>query len=195
MNKYFFIKNEYITKFVISFILLCLFGLYKIALFLFLIFVFILFFMRKRNFFISDLRLAEPDLVLSPISGVLLHLSKRDNFTKLVFRIYFYNCSGIYLPMNGEVVNTSTNKAELVNKRGLEFAISTKSLFSKKNDVFLVIPGDRGVVGGLVGHLPLGGKVTLEIPSHCEVMIKKGDRVLSSRTIIAKISDELRKHS
>lgn len=192
MNKYFFIKNEYIKKFAIAFIILCLFGLYKTAFVLILIFASILFILRQRHFAINDLRLAEPDLILSPVSGVLVHVSKREELTKLIFRVNVYNSAGIYLPVNGEIANTTENKVFITNKKGHGFSITAKGFFSVNKVHLFVIPGDRGVVGGLLGHITLGGKVTLEIPSQCEVMIKKGDRVLSSQTIIAKTTDEIR---
>jgi hypothetical protein len=67
--------------------------------------------------------------------------------------------------------------------------LRTKGHFEINKGRVFVSPGDKGVIGGLLGYFPWGGAVYLEIPLHCKVIIKEGGRVFASQTIIAKLKD------
>ena len=189
MNKYFFVLNEKIKKIILIIFVLLILGFYSIAFPLILIFSFYLLLFRKINIVIKDIRLAESNILLSPISGTFLRSITKDSETLLVFKMNFYNNYGIYLPLNAEITDFSEGVIHFHNKLNQNYSISTRGYFFMNKAKVLVSAGDKGVVGGLLGHFPFGGKVYLEIPSHCDVIMKPGERVYSSQTILAKLKD------
>jgi len=189
MNKYFFIKNEFIRKFALTIFILIIFGMYSIASIVSLLLAIYLVLFRKRNLRIKDIRLSEEKLLLSPVSGIFEKEITTESTKTLVFKMKFYNSYGLYLPFSGEVLNTKEGLLTFQNKSNEKYSLKADGLFSINKIKYFVTAGDKGVIGGLLGYFPIGGKVYLEIPSHYDVLMKNGDRVFSSQSIMAKIKE------
>ena len=153
------------------------------ALFLFLVY-------RKQINFTSR-RALDDNLILSPVSGKLVEVQAGPESVKLQIKTGILDDYGIMMPFQGEVVNynlleTGEQELEVVSTK-IEFPkiYSNKAVIGKKR--IFVRAGDKASSSAYIGYQTLGGKVSVEIPKECEVLVKPGDKLLSSQTILASI--------
>lgn len=153
------------------------------AVFLFLVY-------RKQINFTSR-RALDDNLILSPISGKLIDINTSGESLTLQIRTGIFDDYGIMMPFQGEVVNYN-----LLESGDEEFEVASKKIeFTKINlnkavigrKQIFVRAGDKASSSAYIGYQTLGGKVSVEIPKGCEILVKPGDKLLSSQTILASI--------
>lgn len=202
MNRFAFISNDIVKKLVLAFLVCWFFGFGTLAFIIFLVTasLFALFRRKKRD--ANDLRLAEGALLMAPVNGKFCGYEDLGDTKRLKFKIGLFNCYGFFMPTNGEILNYKESveasnsifkpyksEVEMVDKNSNHY----KFLFHCFNISFrpkvLVRSGDKGKIGGLIGFFPFGGKVFLEIPSVCDVVLNEKDRMISSYTVVAKVKE------
>lgn len=157
----------------------------------------ILFLYRKKQVDFAEHRALEDNLILSPVSGVFEEIYEKNNSKRIVIRMYPWDSYGIYMPFYGQVNNfyhKSTQRTFGNSKTVLEIGsnlvkkvkLKIKTNFFNK-PIFHIASGDRASRGAFLGYFPLGGKILVEVPVECDILIKKGDKVLSQQTILASI--------
>ena len=204
MNKYFFINNEIITKLFILFIAMILFGFYQLALIEILLCSFLGFLFRNKEMNLNDIRLSEKSLLISPVSGRYMQKTETSDSAVVNFEISLIDGYGLYMPVNGEILDFQESilnhknflkpyRCELLiqDKSQLDYKIIINGLSSIFRPRIYVRAGDKGRIGGLLGFIPFGGKVSLEIPTHCEVVMSNYDKIISSQTVIGKVEERV----
>lgn len=187
----FFIDNKYIFR---SFIFLCILWM---ASFYLVFFVFLLLFIgvfwifRVRKF---DHRLAEnleKMNIMSPITGKLQNFWTDDEKSSWELKNRFLDTYGVYGPCQSlEVIDCEMqersgiftlksyhNILKVKSLEGIEFTIILQSRFSFIRPAVYVQSGDIVLFGGLLGYLPFGGKVVIEVPLRCDLSVKVGDKL------------------
>lgn len=208
MNKYMFISSEITTKAFFISIVLWFFSLYLI-LFLFWTFLIATFFLfRIKQFDISDKRFIESNVITSPVTGTFVEERLTAENKVLVFKIYPWQNYGIHMPVNGEFLdyfvsseplnflkfaslklNVYKVESTIKLKLGSKIKMSFVSILKIKKANLFTRGGDRGVLGSIMGYLPFGGDVIIEVPLESEVLVKQGDKVLSFQTILGSIRE------
>lgn len=125
---------------------------------------------------------------------------------------------GIVAPFTSEVKNFKKNRGEALfrwAKKDLPIAINDKSHPSYDNKFYSfedkkgqeigiefvrcslglsskvwVLPGDRVRGRAHIGYFPFGGSVFLYLPNYFEILVNKGETLISGETIIAGIPDQ-----
>lgn len=202
MTKFLFLRSETITRLLILNFVFVIFGFYKLFFYIFIVSSLIFFLFRKRRRKVNDILSPDQSLILSPISGQLIDIEYASTHMTLIFKIGIFQGFGIYMPIDGEIID-HREKVEshgnilkpylsevLFQDKALnKFKITTNCIHPLLKPNLLVGSGDRARIGGTLGYFPFGGKVSLEIPKNCDVIIGKNDRLLSSQTAVAKIKE------
>ncbi len=196
MTKYFFLTSSFIKKSILLLLICWYFALYSVFFLLLLYLGLALYFFRRTKVDFSGKRIVEPNIIASPVSGKFIRSFDRDGKKILELQVAPWKSFGVYLPISSEVINY---KSSLEDKKGiftvLKSKVSTEVTLQLSSFVGFITPkvfvreGDRGITGGLMGYLPFGGKVVIELPSDCNILLKSGDKVLSSRTLLASFKE------
>ena len=202
MNKYTFIKSETLSRIGILTFVSWLFGFTFISFLIALVTTGLCFLFRRRQIDLSELRLSEELLVMSPISGKNLHHNKIEN--QLSLKMKLSSGFGVYMPITGEVTDF---KEEFVKKnRFITSYASSLTLEDGQNNIFVlsftsklhyfrpriaVRAGDRGKLGATIGYLPFGGNVLLDFDDKSKVTFQAKDRLIATQTVVANIEEKV----
>lgn len=206
MNKYFFAKSDLITKLILLVFALWFFS-FKTLLgvtFVFCLPLFYIFRQKKMN--VLEKRTVEDNILLSPVTGKFVGEIERNGKKQLLLKVGFLDGFGIYFPFCGDVdfyfedvkpykwggffkLNRSKVQTKIKSKNNKKIKLKFKSLMDLNKAVVHVRGGDRGLSGALLGYLPFGGKVVIEMPIDSKVLVKKGDKLFSTQTLLANLKE------
>ncbi len=200
MSKFFLVPSKYIKRAIYLLILLWLFGFNLLFLWLLIVFSLVFFMFRKKSVDLASKRSINKNIIASPVNGKFIGFDNNENSKILKFRVYPWHNYGLYLPIEGEILGSidhskpgleqeKSNFTLLKSKLGKEIKIYYDSFLHLLSPRVFIKEGDRGIVGGLYGYLPFGGEVIVELPAECEILIKKGDNVISTQTLLASFKE------
>jgi hypothetical protein len=207
MNKYFFIGNDNLTKLFLLLIVLWLFSFQMILALVVVLALPILFLFRRKNINLLEKRIVEDDIILSPVSGKYIGHNEKNGKLQLLVRTNPWHGFGVYFPMNGDVdfyfedskaykflgilgMNRTKVQTVIKSKLGENVKLKFKSKFGLNKADVHIRSGDRGLSGSLLGYLPFGGKIVIEMPIDSKVLVKSGDRVSSAQTLLASFKEK-----
>jgi hypothetical protein len=207
MSKYFFIGNDTLTKLLLLVIALWLFSFQTILGFVIVVSLPLLFIFRRKNINLLEKRVVEDNIVLSPISGQFIGEINKNGKLQLLINIKPWRGFGVYFPLKGDIdhyyedtktykllgiINLKRTKVQtLIKSKGnQDIKLKFKSNLNLNKAAIHVRSGDRGISGALLGYLPFGGKVVIELPMDSKVLVKSGDRVSSTQTLLASFKDK-----
>ena len=185
-----FIGYDKITKATLIGIVLWFLSFYLILCLWFLFVIFIIFLFRKKRFDLNRKRILEPNIINSPVSGVVSHISTSEEKVEIVIRSSPFNHYGVYLPISSLVESRKIDKNEIeiiLVADTQKISLKHTSLLNSFKGVLYVNSGDRGMLGANIGYLPFGGKTVIELPKRSVILIKEGDKVESFQTLLSKI--------
>ncbi len=203
MNKYFFISNKTLKKLSLALFCLWFFGFYKLLLILVILIVLYLLLYRKRFTDLHERKFLSRDILIAPISSFVNRVSENH----ILFCSSFYHGFGVYFPTIAEVENIDRieeekeifnilklkrTRTEIILKTKQELRIKMvleNSFMMPKGEVFIDI-GDKATVGALMGYLPFGSKVAIELNNKIKISVKEKDYVSSTQTVIAHIKED-----
>lgn len=145
----------------------------------------IFFLFRRKQIDFTARRALDNNLVLSPVSGTVHDVDG----TQLVLKINLLDDYGFFMPFYGEVKTYLKEKDRSIVEfcsHQIEFAKFSFPKGALEPRVY-IDSGDKASAGAFLGYFPFGSKVTLELPENCEILVKKGDILQSSQTILASI--------
>lgn len=205
MNKYTFLSDESLKRFALTLFVFLLFELNILAFLNIITLIVLIILFRRQVRETNDIRLAEGGgILLSPLNGKFIGVEslKDKKIKRLTFKIDLLSSYGIFMPLNAEIIDytesvepvrgllkTYRSEVQIQDKNLNQYCLLFQGLNILPRPYILVRSGDKGRVGGLMGHFPFGGEVFLEIPDTCEVVLKENDRVSSYQTVIAKVKE------
>ena len=164
-------------------------------------------FRKSKNEY--HLEISHPQgMVFSPIHGKLVEIKKGmihptlgGKFWELNFKIPFGGETGLYLPLEGEIMDMVLSKDNslkgtdginypsllIKSREKVSMGLSFRPGYLGLAPQFFVNSGDRGKASANFGFFPLGGRVLLYLPGNCEILVKKNSIVSPGENFIAKI--------
>lgn len=130
---------------------------------------------------------------LAPVNGEVKEISSNNQhptfpgkqFKKITFLMSLTSSYGIYLPLNAKINFVNNNELIFDNKLASSVIIQTKARFSFLKPKLWVRPGDLGMVQSCIGILPAGGEVSLYISEKDDILVKVGDKVVATQTLLS----------
>lgn len=199
MNRFLFLKSEFIKKFLLFVVALWIFGFFKIILGLLLVAIIICFLFRRKKVIINDIRQAEVQLLHAPVSGRVKSIKKNPITTEVIIQSSLLKGFGIYMPLGGEITDTkqcAPSEAKFYqkirtiiyikgkNQQQFKLSITTLGLFKPR---IFVKPGDRGRLGAEIGHMSFFAGINFQISNDYALIPKQGDFLDSSQSVLAKM--------
>lgn len=207
MMKRFFLKKDFVIKFVL--LTIVFFLILDISLFIYWILLMssLIFFFRRNIVTYKNSLSNAVDIVLSPVTGRVTGLLKDNDGNQFIkIRMHTFGPYGLFLPYSSEIQmrqNFSGKKlwrgskeikpnsdaerflVEFKNKLGHITSVEVFScVFSGKPDVWLVA-GDRGRSTACFGYIPFGGSVLVKVPQGSNLLINENEKVRAGFTILA----------
>ncbi len=165
---------------------------------------FVAFFFRDPDRLIP----ADPNAVVSPADGKVIRIQgEADGSTRLSIFLSVFNVHVNRAPIEGTIVSqdyrpgkffiASDERASVQNeqlvitirgKRQLSFALIAGIV--ARRIVPWKRPGDAVNKGDRIALIRFGSRVDMILPENCSLLAKKGDRVLSGKSIIARWKEE-----
>lgn len=182
--KFFISKSQVWTISLMTLVLLFFFSVWILLLF-FLIIAIFLFTHRKNDLFLRGNISNTSSLFYSPVNGVVRNVTddKIKIFTNPLQE------GGVYSPATLEVSSIDKQGLTLTNDENVKIRISFfKLIYSRQATIWLEVM-DRAKCGACIGFQPYGGIIEVVLDSNTNILIKKGDKVKASHTIIAEIKD------
>ena len=204
MNSRFYIQNNIFKK---NLYLLVLFYLFIPSFFYiyFCLFTVFLFLHRRKSVDLALLRTFDSNIIISPVTGVIDKITKENSSFKIEIKVGLFDSYGIFMPFSGDIINYTEEKSlrsilnifdkEIILKKmklksknsdHLDLEVNSSKKYLRKAHLFLR-SGDLASQGALIGYLPLGGKIAIEIANQSDVLVKEGDIVSSCQTLIASM--------
>ncbi len=209
-----YLPSIFNSLFAFLILLFLLFGLKKIALLLFLIYIIIYVILRKGNFDFRESSVSTKGVIFSPCNGKIISIEKIDShdyfgqeLTEIQIAIPWWKEMGIYLPLSCEIsdlkilkgrsfyrytVASTAIKSGLgkglnlnLDNRGEKIGIALYKCRLGLWPELLVMPGDIGGRRVNIGYFPFGGTVILYLPKKYEILVKKNDDLNVAESIIA----------
>lgn len=159
---------------------------------------------KKINKFLIEK--TDDSLLFSPITG-RVSIKQHEDYQLISMRTSFLKGFDIIMPLNGEVsdykeVVTPRKLWKLVLFKKVELDLHIKSLAVGEvklrvtrtgvlfhPEIWLRI-GDRAFLGSILGYLPFGGKLSLEIKNDMKVLLKNHDNAEALVTLIASMRND-----
>lgn len=176
------------------------FGLTLLALFCFILLLFVAFFFRDPGREIP----ADPDSIVSPADGRVIKIEKMDSgLTRISIFLSVFDVHVNRAPIGGKLVRqtyhpgrfhlafddrASVENERLVltiqNERRVTFSliagIVARRIIPWIKEGELVTKGDR------IALIRFGSRVDIDLPEDCELAVEKGDRVRGGSSTIAR---------
>jgi phosphatidylserine decarboxylase len=219
MMRWFFLeKDDFWKAVLLTFVVLSLFPI-SIFIVWMLTFISILLLFRKPKINYKDSLSNATDIFLSPATGVVIDVHsevenpithKKTHTVKIA--VPLQGPFGLYLPYSSKVnfydeqegkkiwrrdkkpVDLSVIKKQnivLENKLGNVSTIQVlRCPLGGRPDIW-IRPGDKGRSAANFGYMPFGGSILLSLPSDGDILVKKGDKVVSGETVIAGLKGTL----
>ena len=207
MSKYIFLDQEVLTRSLILIVVLFVLGFFKTAIFLILFVIVIFSLFRRKDINLFELRSIGRNIILAPFSGVLSEFKQTEaDCSELIFKMGLFDGFGLYFPTIAEVENVQESKESItlmgflncfyykteitfINKLNETFTLEIQSrIFFPRPHVFLQV-GDKGTLGALLGYIPFGGKVVLNLKGVDGLQVQPKSRVASCQTVIASLKE------
>lgn len=218
MKSFFIKKNRLIKILLMTLVVLNFFN--YILIILWCLFVFLYFVIHRKNKIdFKEVLNIDPDVILSPIDGVVEEIiyNINDEFhgvsgTKVRFNMTHLNRPGILLPVGGSILNKEDYDGKTFFRYGSNLNFSNGyhrsniTIKTKQEKIiyleFLkcpfgmnartwIQPGDKGKLASCIGFVPLGGTALMTVPSDSELFIKVGDKVTAGATVISGLKDKI----
>ncbi len=211
-----YLPAKFNTFAIIFFLIVWIFGFYKILLVSFLIYIFLYTILHKNRNDFRDDPVSTKGVIFSPVNGKIIHIERNvshgffgDNLIEIQIMIPWWREMGIFLPLSCEIKNLLVLKGQSffrLNKsvevlgsregKGVSLALDNRgetiglTFFKCKLGLWpelMVMPGDRGGRRVNIGYFPFGGTVVLYLPKKYEILVKVNDDVNAGETIFAVI--------
>jgi phosphatidylserine decarboxylase len=170
--------------------------------FLLVVALFCLFFFRDPDIMIT----AGENLVLSPCNGTVMEVDESGAQTNVI-RVFLsiFNVHLQRTPIAGTVrtvehrdgkfLMAMNPEAHMVNEQNIitiespqgTFVVKQIAGFLARRCVCWVAPGDVLAQGAKIGLIKFSSQVDLFLPKNIEITVKKGDKVISGKSIIGEI--------
>lgn len=203
--KWFFLTRESVVKMALATLVVLNFFPWYLATLWVLGVATTLFFTRKNKVFYKDSFSINPDLVLSPVNGKVLRVSRGEN---LEIRVVIppWEAIGLFLPFDTSVEKLDFSEGGSVWRwrkepqftKGLNrynLTLRSKAGQTLVLELFkcplgmkarlYVGAGDKGKSLACFGFFPLGGSMNIKLDATAKVLVAEGDRLKAGQTAIA----------
>ena len=208
MSRYFFIEYELLKKMFIVFFILWIFSWNNLISIYILCLICYFYLFRKKSINLLEQRSLEDNIIFSPVTGKFLGNIEEDGKKLLRIAVNVLNGYGLYFPFNGEVVSYNEGKEKksflgYLNKYFYNVEMELCSEFDKKVKIKIesvswirgpsvhARVGDRGIRGALLGYLPFGAKIVIEVDDSYELLVKSSEKVNSMQTVLLSVKETI----
>ncbi len=175
-------------------------GWIPIAVVLLLLVVFVAWFFRNPHRAIPD----DPSLIVSPADGKIIRLDESGNETRISIFLSVFDVHVNRSPLDGSVISSDyrpgkfhaawDDSASVENERllltiGTEHRQLTFALVAglvARRIIPWVAVGDSIAKGARIGLIRFGSRVDISLPSNCDVIVRRGDRVRGGASVLAR---------
>jgi len=194
MNKYFFASEDLLSRYLMISFICWLFLTGKVFLLMSLVAAVFVILFRKKKIDYQEKASLDENIISSPITGRFLGEKNGDEYKELSFLVFPWNNYGLHMPINGEFFAYAHNdgllQISIRNNKDKILKLKFKTAGDFKKARVFTRSGDNGQLGAIMGYLPFGGKVVIQLPKSCDILIKKGDNVHSYQTLLGSFKDE-----
>lgn len=189
MVKYFYLSKKTLIRMGALSFLTAMFMAWWISLVSILIVLVWLFLFRKKQIDFTSKRGIRTNIILSPISGRVKKVTEHEDIKEVTVQIGLLDDYGLYMPFYGEVKsflkNAGWNELEFISQSVpfVRIAFQDKNVSAR----IFTDSGDKASAAAYLGYFPLGALLQIRLPKNAEVLVRSGDLLQSSQTIIASI--------
>ena len=184
------------------------FGLFLILFTLGYVFLF-----RKRKSYFREDQLTTCGIIYSPVSGRITQIEESQNGKRIFIKTGLMDEYGIYLPFTSKIEDIFYNPEAYTSRSSSHFSkdlsfgtgmilkdklfrevkLEFMRFFSGRAPELVVLPGDMGRRQVNIGFFPFGGVTVVNIPHDADLVSAKGEKVIATETILAKLEEEVSK--
>lgn len=145
---------------------------------------------------------AQKNIIVSPADGTILSVNKDNSAYTITIRLSFFDVHVQRVPLSGRVLSVERLGSGFFSGKDPRYLNGVQTVTTLKTVIGKIVikqitslfatriatypqAGDNVTIGDRLGRILLGSTVVIILPDSANIVIKEGDRVYGSETVIA----------